>query len=91
MFKERIQRCFLIKKQLMPLFSILITFVLFLLVEELVVTLILSLSYVIGLILNIAISLFLTGWMNTCLCSYYIAKKNNTNKAFYDETPSELN
>ncbi len=80
----------MMRKKVFPLFSLLVSFVLYMLLEDIVVNLIAAISYPVGLVINLALSLVLTAWMNTALCGYYEVRRGAEQKTF-EEEPTELN
>lgn len=71
----------LMNGRLMQLFSVVITFVLYLLLEELAVNMVASLSYVLGLTVNVVLGLFIQAWRQTSVCAYYLERMREENRS----------
>ena len=81
----------MMRRQVMPLLSLMLSFVLYMLLSEIVVSLVASAVYFLGLALSLGLSLLITAWMNTALCTYYEERRTDSGKPYFDETPSDLN
>ena len=80
----------LMRKQIMPLLSLLMSFILYMLLEDLAVNLVAALSYSIALTLNVLLSLFFSSWMNTSVCAYYETRMQGKMQSVFEEN-TELN
>ena len=75
----------LMNGRLMQLFSVLLTFLLFILLEEVAVNLVASLLYALGLLLNVALNLFLNAWQQTSVCLYYMERRREDRHSEIEE------
>ena len=80
----------MMRRHVLQLFSLVLSFFLWIFLADIVVNLVASLSYGLAMLVNVAANVFITAYMNTTVCAYYEERLREKQQAEAAKAFSEL-